>query len=311
MKKIVSLMLVLMLIFTLVGCNQNEQMDEMAQKIAQLEQALQNQADVNNEVSAELEQQKAANDWLGQLILTQQGLIVKQKQAIDSQQGLIDGQKEVVDSQQKQIDLAQKAIDNLLGKPIEFTAEAPVYGLREESVLLFMTDSPGNTDDVLPSFMNYYNTEFKDAFDERFLLLDADDNEIGGCCTGFQIRVCAESVDGEYVNPMIIDYRDVFDESIKYYNYYKELNSIGGAFCTVDLSTYLVPLPNDFNKELLREGGYLNLVFGQERDTEYPRTYCNIYVGRTCIGTCYYSVNATLTYRWFERYFEENLFLGE
>ena len=117
MKKIISFILVALLLFTLVGCNQNEQMDEMEKKIAQLEQALQNQADVNDELSAELQEQKSANEWLGQLILTQQGLIDKQQETIDDQRAEIESMK--------------GAIDNISGKPIQFTESAPVYDERE------------------------------------------------------------------------------------------------------------------------------------------------------------------------------------
>ena len=241
MKKILSLILVALLLFTLVGCNQNEQMDEMAQKITQLEQALQNQADVNNELSAELEQQKSANEWLGQLILTQQG---------------------VIDKQQTQIGRAEEAIDNLLGKPIEFTESAPVYGPREGEILLADIRNDYSGDDIFANFMNYYNTEFRETFTEEFILLNVLTNIIDPCC-GHNFYVYAENIEGEYVNPMIVDFRNVYDESIKCYDYYDwDREGIIGPLNTASLSIYLAPIPSDFDKDLLR-GDNFRLKFGQ------------------------------------------------
>ena len=289
-------MLVVLLLFTLVGCNQNEQMDEMAQKIAQLEQALQNQADVNDELSTELDEQKVANDWLGELVLTQQDLIDKQQKTIDEQQ--------------TQIGRAEEAIDNLLGKPIELTAKAPVYGPREGEILLANIRNDYSGDDIFANFMNYYNTEFRETFTEEFILLNVLSNIIDPCC-GHNFYVYAENIEGEYVNPMIVDFRNVYDESIKCYDYYDwDREGIIGQLITASLSIYLAPIPSDFDKDLLR-GDNFRLKFGEQETEENPKHYCNIYVGGTCIGTCYYSTNATLTYRWFERYFEENLFIGE
>ncbi|MBR2970773.1 MAG: hypothetical protein IKC48_03135 [Clostridia bacterium] len=312
MKKIISFILVALLLFTPVGCNQNEQMDEMEQRIAQLEKALQNQADVNDELSADLEEQKSANEWLGQLILTQQGLLDEQKQAIDSQQGVLDEQKEVIDSQQKQLDLAEKAIDNLLGKPIEFTAQTPIYDYNlfdDYELIKYFELYPSGDKSNFESFMDYYNTEFREIFDEKHFLLNASEDEVavnGGQTYG----VSAQNIDGEYVNPIIFDNRFVWDEAIKNYMYKKdEEESDIGRLSTVHLTMYLAPLPADYNSWHSKD--CIRLEFGELQKEGYAEMYFNIYVGSRCIGTCYYSANATLTYRWFERYFRENMFLGE
>ncbi|MBR2970593.1 MAG: hypothetical protein IKC48_02210 [Clostridia bacterium] len=294
MKKIISLMLVVLLLFTLVGCNQNEQMDEMAKKIAQLEQALQNQADVNDELSTELDEQKAANDWLGQLLLTQQGLL-------DEQQG-------VIDKQQTQIGRAEEAIDNLLGKPIEFTESAPVYGPREDEVELkkFFGYHPSQMDD----FKNYYETEFREVFDEEFYLLE-NTNFVGGASHSFYFY--AEENDGEYVNPMIREEYYVYDVALKEYaDHWTRDEDMDGGAATVHFDVYLAPFPGlHFQIDL---AWHLDLYFGKETVGEKEITYFNIYLGNqfaVCIGTCYYKSYAPLTARWFEKYIMNNLFKME
>ncbi|MBE5730513.1 MAG: hypothetical protein E7350_01000 [Clostridiales bacterium] len=281
MKKIISLMLVLMLTFMLVGCNQNEQMDEMAQKIAQLEQALQNQADVNDE--------------LNELILTQQGLL-------DEQQG-------VIDKQQTQIGRAEEAIDNFLGKPIEFTESAPVYGPREGEIELkkFFGYHPSQMDD----FKNYYETEFREVFDEEFYLLE-NTNFVGGASHSFYFY--AEENDGEYVNPMIREEYYVYDVALKeYWDHWTRDQNIDGWNATVHFDVYLAPFSGLHYQVNFKD--HLRLYFGKEMVREEVITYFNIYLGGdfdlVCVGTCYYKSYAPLTARWFEKYIMNNLFKME
>jgi len=282
-------MLVLMLTFMLVGCNQNEQMDEMAQKIAQLEQSLQEQADI-------LEEKLNINNSL--------------YEKIDEQEEKLAQQEETIDKQQAQIKNAEKAIDNLMGKPIEFTAQAPVYdfsALDGYERIKYFDLYPSEDKSNFESFMDYYNTEFREAFDEKHFLLKCSETEVP---YGNQIySVCAQNIDGEYVKPIICDLRRVRDEAINSYEYYTYVDGgIYGLLSTVELNIYLVPLPEEYYLYDYWRGD-LRLVFG--RGEENKLDYFNIYIDRTCIGTCYYETHATLTYRWFERYFQENLFIGE
>ena len=279
MKKIISLILAALLLFTLVGCNQNEKMDEMAQRIAQLEQTLQNQADVNDE--------------LNELILTQQG---------------------VIDKQQTQIGRAEEAIDNLLGKPIEFTESAPVYGPREGEVELksfreTFTLGEGSVSSM-EHFNSYYETEFREMFDEEFYFLYPEDYVD---IPSHLIYAYAEENDDAYVNPMIRQVFYVHDVAQKEYAHHR-LEGFDVYITSVYFDVYLAPSP-EFVYEL-DFSMHLWLFFGQDKVGEEEITYFNIYLGGdfdlVCIGTCYYEAKTTLTTRWYEKYFMQNLFkLGD
>ncbi|MBE5730492.1 MAG: hypothetical protein E7350_00895 [Clostridiales bacterium] len=287
MKKIISFILVALLLFTLVGCNQNEKMDEMEQRIAQLEQALQNQADVN--------------DKLNELILTQQGVIDKQKQAIDDQRAEIESMK--------------GAIDNISGKPIQFTESAPVYCPREnDKTICYFGNLPTfSWEESYEDFLNYYQNIYDSNTNGRLFILSPE-NDSNKTLQDFFIKT--QSEDMPYENPMTVEYVNIFDHTLRYYAFTGE----GGSRSSVGLS-FFAPVVSkqveeqyDKNKIFIKFGN--NATFSINYSEGH---YFNIYMpievdgitSNVCIGTCHYNVCANISVEWFERFIYRNLFLGD
>ncbi|MBR2970772.1 MAG: hypothetical protein IKC48_03130 [Clostridia bacterium] len=303
MKKIVSFILVALLLFTLVGCNQNEQMDEMEKKIAQLEQALQNQADVNDELSAELQEQKSANEWLGQLILTQQGLIDKQQETIDDQRAEIESMK--------------GAIDNISGKPIQFTESAPVYDEREnDKTICYFGNLPTfSWEEPYEDFLNYYQSTYDSNTNGRLFILSPE-NDSNETLQDFFIKTQSEEM--PYEKPMTVEYVNIFDVTLGFFNRYSGEGE-GNFAPSVEIAFYAPAVSNEVAEQFDRTKVFLKFGNNATKGWNEGNYYFNIYMpiegegvtSNVCIGTCHYDVCANLSVEWFERFIYRNLFLGD
>ena len=157
-------------------------------------------------------------------------------------------------------------------------------------------------------FEEYYNGEFRQICEDKFYYINLTrvepEQQKWFSIIGDFIMIMVEK-DSEtqtsLVNPVIYQNFEVYD-------YYVGDSRDNGSIApwTLDFNAYMLPVQGELPIE------EMTLKFGKNNDrTHIPRDYyINIYLGETCIGTCYFDTNVSISYEWFEDFFTRHLVYG-
>lgn len=282
MKKVVCIGLVLIMLFALVGCNGRE----MEERIESLEQALKNQQETNESLQELIDRQEENNALL-------QELLNEQKEVIESQQDLLKEQED-------RIELMEGKLFNLMGKPIEYTEEAPIYGPREGDIMFFKAEGDMvSAKKNYEKFLNYYHNEFKSLMPDCQIPILTPNELIE--VSNFYLYVQNEN--NENVEPLLYVSTSVIDPTIgSYYSY--EGNVLFGGGHSASFEYYAPELPEQLKGLKSYSPG---IAFGKEESSKANEFYFNIYVKNICVGTCYVTTYAYISARWFKNYVKDNV----
>ena len=218
----------------------------------------------------------------------------------------------------------QDAIDNISGKPIQFTESAPLYDWREgdSNICIFKNLYYNPWQEEYEKFLDYYQNTYDSNTNGRLFILYPD-SDVDMTPQYHYIR--AQSETAPYQSPMIYQHLEISDDILWFFDRNSEgegnlAPSVKIAFCAPAVS-------NEVAEQFDRRKVFLK--FGNNSTNEwydvdyfnkwYDGCYFNIYMpievdgvtSNVCIGTCHYTARANLSVEWFERFIYRNLFLGD
>lgn len=289
-KKILSLALAACTLFSCVACDnsQEEYQNALSQEIAALTQQISTLTQQVSDLTTEL-----------------QALQASQEQQTAESEAL----RQQLQKQTDALTLMEKRLNNLMGVPIEYTAEAPVYLPRgEEFVYKSFTNHIDESYVPFIEFKNYLQNEFSIQYPFTFYFLNPGDDE-GGWESHHRRKyyaITSESVPENDIltSPMIYEELMIYDEILGDSTEFQYEGLDGNVVWSIYLQLCFTSLPQDIPKEF--HPIYLNLIFGKTNNEVWDK-YFNIYVNQICIGTCYFQTTAYVSQTWFENYFYENL----
>ncbi len=245
-----------------------------------------------------------ANDYDSKIKELEQK-IASQQQLIDEMQNKLDSDDEIeaeLEKQKELNELYKKQFRNLTGKPIEFTAKAPIYGNKEEDETIVEYDS--FTDNPYMAFENYYKENRPIADDYIYYVFRPDDylDEkkvlIADNYTNRHYYLVKQD-ENFLVNEALIIYDEVFDDG----TWDEELEDYAPSWKeSFHLVFYMAPVEK--YSEKLYDYKSFRLEFGQ---TDSGSTYFNMFINTYCIGTCYYQTNCYVSYTGFKEYLYDRL----
>lgn len=273
MKRIVSIVIAMVMVFFLVGCSTRKETEAMIEKtealeqeIAELKEQIEQLAGYSNITSEQLEQQKELNELL------------------------------------------TKKLDNLMGVPIVYTDVEPfidnnyVYNNKELYVEFtnFHAFRPYN---AFEEFYIYYINEFSDKIDGEFYFLDPHDSVNGSVMEkadsiNYSIYVDEIDEEGVLVNPILEQYMCVRDEVLGG----EPLNREGFdlVYSNVSFTMYICMVPS------AQKGRISELEFGL-KEISKGVGFINLIANGTYVGTAYYNNRVYISYTWFLNYFRGKL----
>lgn len=256
----------------------------------------------NGEVIAAIDGQAAQIKMLTEQIneLTKQ-LDTLQKQSQDSNERADELFKQLNEKTQE-IEILKASIDNLSGKPIEFTASKPIYGKDENRKIYASFNNDGEEPMNYQGFLEYCKKEIADKIEDYFYcfepLLDEYDNRPNRW-KEFDI-LYDDIADGKFVNPVIREFYMMYTPVLGDVDNIFDAGMYGGVPQSLTMDLYLVPVP-------LGTSRYpIVLEFGNNGSGNLNQ-YINIYLDEFCMGTCYYEEFAYVSQNWFQCYFLNNL----
>lgn len=273
MKRIISIVIALVMVFLLVGCSTRKETEAMIEKTESLEQEI---AELKEQIEQLMEHSNIASEQL---------------------------------EQQKELnELLTKKLDNLMGKPIFCAEEEPfiddnyVYNNNKELYVEFTNFLACRPYNAFEEFHTYYINEFSDKIDGEFYILNPNDENNGSVMDkadsiNYSIYVDEIDEEGVLVNPILEQYMCVIDEVLGG----EPLNRNGfeREYSNVSFTMYIYMVPCSTYK------GTLNLKFGERGDGKHiSDRYINLYVSGGCIGTAYYYNYVYISETWFKNYFK-------
>lgn len=190
---------------------------------------------------------------------------------------------------------------------ISYTAQSPFYSYSMIGDLQQIYSINNHAKEDGYDAFSVFQTEFKDTFayesSENIFLLNPGDDEYGWIPhyrpKSFSVYT-KNANDNSLSNIVVIESMTIFDESLGAINSNNQIQD-GGYEWSLKIVAIFGAIPsNDFNTEMI------SLEFGNNYNGDFTN-YINLYLEQTCIGTCYYKENSTISNSWFENYFRKNL----
>lgn len=221
--------------------------------------------------------------------------------------------------QSEQIELLEAQIENLMGVPVEYTEDAPVFGPRENDIemvsydnYMYNPDNPGSMSiqEAFDAYRQYISDKLLPTTDGSFFVFapdtydDAEDWHFHWRTKRFAVY----TKDRTLSDPILYEQIDAYDEILADRSAYKYEGYDGGTTRSYRLLIYFSPVDYETNCHWLN----FSLKFGNNSTYEHygvgkmPQ-YFNIYFGDTCIGTAYYQLNSYVSHSYFDRLFRKNL----
>lgn len=166
--------------------------------------------------------------------------------------------------------------------------------------------------DAYNEFIDYYNGEFKNSCLDKFYLLNPGYPQEGWGpymnTRDFEIYTEEIKEDEAYVNTLVSESIMLYDRKIgspyDSNHYHGEPVLDGASHWTIYMRIFLFPIANELD-------GEIRLEFGEYNSEKWRFDhYINLYIGETCLGTCYYDAAVEIPLSWYQNYFKTNLFYG-
>ena len=314
MKKIICLVLAVLMTCALMACNSTKtsDIDDLQQKITELQEQLNRQSDKSKELQEQLEQQSSKNSELENELNSQKSQFEDELKKQEEKDRLLE---ELLASYERGREILKRKLDNYMGKEIEFTAQEPKFrhSLPDGRALKTFYGPETDSNEALEDcekLGEYITNELKQEYDCDFYLLKPQFE-----CPNYIYIVNAvydkslDDVSGKISEIALFESFNIYDEALGDETW-QQVDYHAPYLWSVSFTLHLKTLPKEHEKnpEYLKRN--LSLEFGRCDDTDwdYCRDYINIYVDDTCVGTCFYVTNAYISQTWFENYFKNNLF---
>ncbi len=304
MKRLICLLLTIIAMLSLLGCN-----NETEDRIAELEAKLQAQ-------SESLLALQQSNDGLQEKVNS----LLQKNNDLQSKLDDNDIEKEELN---EQIELMDAQIWNLTGNEINYTAQMPVFeqmpdtpsGQYEGYELYKEFDRSDYYNEIIweaeeqgiyvpdPTFEKYYEycvEQFGDEFDFLLLapMLTIYDYNFVSMARNYEVYVKRDE-DKEIIDVLFVEF-------FRFYSYVLGDGEWHSGFVDGQDHTSMTIKMVSRGHKLTFWGptGYA-YKYGKESD-KYPSNYVNIYespeelIGGLCVATCYFESSAYMSERWFE-----------
>lgn len=240
---------------------------------------------------------KPEYDALGKRLQALEEKLAAQEELVAEQERLLAEEKTarqaLNDSLRAETELLRAKVRNLAGKPVEFTAGAPVEVPEQPIKAAF--DHYEDTSLTFQSFLDVYRREYKEQPIYLLAPIESEDDWHPLMHRSYEIYGDGPN---RYVSERLMMYSQVLDVENPPVKYQGE----GGVKWSLDLRVTL------FSNESLAEYSLdgLHLEFGENAEVYWNR-YINLYAYHVRIGVCYYQTNAYVSAPWFEEYFYNHL----
>lgn len=188
---------------------------------------------------------------------------------------------------------------------IEYTAKKPMYewsDINDYMTLIAEFTNRGKENyNVFDDCLEYYRTEYKSTSSYEFYLLKPGDNNVNWLpdCLVKEFHIY-KGESGR--TDTITEYIMLYDEKLQNLTANDDVPD-GINNCNISLSIILCPVEKNI------EGNNFTLEFGDNYSGNMSK-YVNIFIGESCIATCYYKTEASVSFNWFLDYFKKNLIRG-